>query len=287
MNTDAVAKSYKGLRLGVVPYLNVKPLVWNIDTLAPGLKVVAAVPRELTTMLDGGQVNAGIIPTAAHFHHPAYRIVRGISIACEGEARSVVLLSKKPINQIGSVLLDRSSLTSIALLRVLLHDHFRISPTLTLSRELLSAPYLSEHDSCDAFLIIGNAAMQAQEPSHRLFSSWSIHYQYCYDLGEAWHQLTGLPFVFALWAVGENQNLRGLDSELARSKQEGLAHLADIARTESHNLDLPESVCYEYLSRNMKYDLSERELQGIRRFQELLAAQELCPPRSELKFYPE
>ncbi len=274
MNTHAKPNPYAGLHLGVVPYLNVKPLIWNIEALAPGLEVIAAVPRDLTAMLDAGQVDVGIIPVAAYFHHPGYSIVPGISIACKGEARSVVLFSKVPVEQISSVLLDRSSLSSIALFRVLLREHFQISPVLTLSEEPISCFPLSKESSCDAFLIIGNAAMQVQEP-----------FPYRYDLGEAWHQLSGLPFVFAFWGVREGQHLRGFDRVLVRSKQDGLKHLADIARAESQHLNIPESLCYQYLSRNMQYDLGECELRGIRRFQELLAAQGLCPPHVELKFY--
>lgn len=276
MKTNGTHKPYAGLHLGAVPYLNVKPLIWNIETLAPGLEVVAAVPRQLSAMLDAGTVDAGIIPVAAHFHHSGYRIVPGISLACAGEARSVVLFSNVSVEQIRSVLLDRSSLSSIALLRVLLREYFHISPELTLSEQPISYSQLSKSASYDAFLIIGNTAMQVRELL-----------PYRYDLGEAWYQLTRLPFVFAFWAVRENQHLRDLDRVLMQSKEEGLKHLEDIARIESQYLNIPESVCYDYLSRNMHYNLGEGELEGVRRFQEFLAAQGLCPQHYKIKFYSE
>src|SRR5204863_1405251 len=97
------------------------------------------------------------------------------------------------------------------------------------------------------------------------------------DLAEAWQELTGLPFVFALWVVRAGVDLGTLPEALARSRSEGLAHAAALAAAHGPGLGLDVATCYDYLTQALSYDLSEREIAGLHRFARMGAALGLVP----------
>ncbi len=240
------------MKIGVVPYLNGMPLTWGLKREV-GVELLTDVPSKLAAMLEAREIAAGLVSSAACFENPALRILPEISISCDGRAESVKLFHRTPLERVRTVALDRSSLTSTLLVQIVLQERYKLLPEF-----VPMAPQLdSMLGACDAALVIGDATMMA--PQDRWPSL---------DLGEEWNILTGLPFVFAVWAVDPDVATSGLVDLLARSKQHGLRSLQEISEVEAERLELPVSVCHRYLSETMNYDLTERHLRGLELFRQ-------------------
>lgn len=242
------------MKLGCLPYLNIKPLVYTLERngLPEGWELVYAPPSRLAEMLANREIVAAPVSSFATFADPSLSICPGICVAADGPVKSVLALSKKPIEYLETIALDTSSLSGACMLRILLAELYNLRPEFVRA-SAESVPYMLNH--ADAALVIGNPAMTCSKEGLHLF-----------DLAEEWKKLTGLPAVFAVWAG--NQISSELIDVLTRSKNAGLANLDEIAREESVKLGLPFEVCEEYLSRIMVYDLGERELQGLALFRQ-------------------
>jgi chorismate dehydratase len=129
--------------------------------------------------------------------------------------------------------------------------------------------------TADAVLVIGDRAMRVPHES----------FLEVVDLGEAWHRLTGLPFVFAFWVARGGVDLGELPAALAQSRAMGLAHADLLARMHGLRLGLEISTCYDYLTRVLSYDLGEPELAGLRRFAAMAARIGLAPEGVSLVFH--
>lgn len=241
------------MRLGCLPYLNVRPLVHSLEIggLPEGWEFVYAPPSVLAGMLVRGEIAAAPVSSFACFANPDFGICPDICIAADGPVKSVLMLSKTPVETVRSVALDTSSLSGANMLRILLSEIYGLQPELVRA-EPNPANML---ELADAALVIGDPAMQ--HPKDGL---------YVFDLAAEWRVLTGLPAVFAVWAG------RGINAELAdvlkKAKAAGLALLPEIAQEESRRLDLPYDVCFEYLSKIMVYDMGDRERRGFELFRE-------------------
>ncbi len=238
------------MKIGAVPYLNGKPLVHGLDR-EPGIELITDVPSKLAYMLRNREIAAGLVSVFACFDNPSLEMVPGISISCDGPADSVRIFLNKPIGDVRTVALDTSSLTSVMLAQIILRECYRLAP------EFVSMPPDLDLmlDRCDAAVVIGDTTMTAP------LDKWPT-----LDLGEEWRNLTGLPFVFAVWAVNPEMATPGLVDTLTRAKQHGMRSLHEISESESKRLDLPREVCHRYLSEIMSYDLTERHLEALELF---------------------
>jgi chorismate dehydratase len=151
---------------------------------------------------------------------------------------------------------DPESRTSNTLVEVLIRDHFRISPRVE---------YRSCTDGVDARVCIGDRALRAAPAVET------------YDLAGEWKKMTGLPFVFAVWAVQRScSHLEEISGILHRAKDHGCRSLVDLARLSAHRLGLPENRCHEYLAERLHYDVGPAESDGLGLFRGLAAS--LSPP---------
>ena len=148
------------------------------------MDLVMDYPSNIASMLLKDEIDIGLVPIAILPALKEYHIISDYCIACDGEVASVCLFSEVPINEITTILLDYQSQTSVALLRILLKDHWGINPILVDS----SAGYETSITGTTAGLVIGDRALLQRNKS-----------KYSYDLGLAWKEFTGLPFVFAVW----------------------------------------------------------------------------------------
>ncbi|MBM3235779.1 menaquinone biosynthesis protein [Candidatus Poribacteria bacterium] len=244
------------IKIGAVPYLNAKPLIYTLPKDDPNFQLSTAVPSLLAAQLQAGQLDVALIPSIEYlrkekFQDENYQIIPDIAISSHGPVRSVKLFSQVPIEKVRRVALDTSSRTSRALLKILLAEKYGLNPEYT-SYEHRSP---IRNTDADAVLLIGDAAMQQSD------EGW-----YTLDLGEEWHSMTGMPFVYALWVTKENAVLDYITQKLQQAKQEGLQLIPEIAQIEAPKLNLPESLCREYLTQNIGYDLTKAELAGLRLF---------------------
>ena len=243
--------------IGSVPYLNEKPLTrWFSHTevgKASGIEVVYAVPSELAKMLETGEIAAALVSSFEYFRTPKYAIAPGVSISGQGEIESVRAFARVPWRKIESLALDTSSLTSVALLKIILAEQLDSHPAF-----LNHAPDLAAMLAvADAALLIGDRGMMADGRGLNTV-----------DLGQAWRKLTGLPFVYAVW-LGLPENITPhLIQSLAEAKAWGLTQLEVIAAEQAALIGCSVAQCRHYLSEVMDYDLEDEHLKALERFGE-------------------
>jgi predicted solute-binding protein len=216
-----------------------------------------AIPAECADRLADGRADIGIVPSV-ELNRQRLEIIRGTGIACRGPVRSILLISKVPFGEIRTLATDSSSRTSVALSRIVLARSYGVAPQLYSERPHLGS--MLEH--CDAALIIGDAALvldPAELPFHVL------------DLGTEWTRMTGLPMVFAVWAARAELPPQDPAPFLA-SLRFGIEHIDDIARQEHAKLGISEALAREYLTRNIIFELGEREYAGLEAFLQYASA---------------
>jgi chorismate dehydratase len=244
-----------GVVIGSVPYLNEKPLTrWFAHSeagRASDIEVVYAVPSELARMLETGEIVAALVSSFEYFRTPGYAIVPGVSISGQDEIESVRAFSRLPWRATQSVALDTSSLTSVALLKILLAEQFDSHPAF-----INQAPdFESMLRVADAGLLIGDKGM--------LFDGTGIN---VLDLGHGWRRLTRLPFVYAVW-MGKAESLTpSLIEALNTAKDWGKTQIEPIAAEQAERLNCPVEMCRHYLSEVMDYDLGEEHRQALELF---------------------
>jgi chorismate dehydratase len=259
------------IRVGAVSYLNTKPLIEGLREFAPNAELILDVPSRLADRLGAGDLDVGLIPVVEYFRAGSYSIVPGVSIASRGPVLSVTLFSRVPWQQIRSVAMDEGSRTSVALTRILLEKRYGIHPRI----EQLPLGVAADDMTAEAVLLIGDRAMKACLPG----------FAHSFDLGQEWFDWTGLPFVYAVWAVREGIDLRGIDRALRQCRDYGLAHVGKIAEREAKSLSLDPGFCRRYLSNILCFNLGAREIAGLRKFHELCRGLGLTLEGVELEFY--
>src|SRR6266446_1108398 len=224
----------KPIRIGAVSYLNTKPLIYELEKLAPEAELILEPPSKLADHLAQGRLEIALIPIIEYFRSGEYTIVPNIAIASRGPVLSVTLFSRLPWGEIRRVALDEGSRTSAALAQILLWRKYGVRP------EVVPLPLAEEAENADAdaVLLIGDRAMRACLPG----------FAHAYDLGQEWFDWTGLPFVFAVWAVRPGADLCGVDRALVEAKRRGLARAGRIAHDEAPRLGLDAGFCRRYLS---------------------------------------
>jgi predicted solute-binding protein len=232
-----------GLRVGCVQYLNAKPLIYGYDG-----DVTFDHPAVLARELALGRLDVALVPVFEALRAPHYAIVDGCAVACEGPVHSVVLAYRGKLQDIRSVALDPASMSSVHLLKVLLAEFHGMHP--------------DYRDDGEARLLIGNQAIEFRACAHD--QPWQF-----LDLGEEWRRQTGLPFVFAVWALRPDVCNRSAIADAFRAlKAHGLANLAAIVSAERVQ---DAAFRQRYLGGHIRYDLGAREKQGLALYRELLA----------------
>lgn len=237
------------LRIATVPYVNAAPLIWGFrEARDAAFELVAEPPARIADLLRSGRVDVGLLPVIESQRLEEVELLPGLCVASRRRARSVYLASRRPLHQVRRIALDSSSRTSAALLRVIL-AHRRVTGV-SFSESPPSLPdMLRDHD---AALLIGDAALTADTTGLER-----------YDLAEEWFRMTGLPFVFAVWAVRTGTPLPHGARPFVDSCRDGLAHIEEIARREGARLALPPDTVADYLRSNIHYGLGEEERRGL------------------------
>lgn len=268
------AKASASVRLGAISYLNVAPVYdWITHCSAEalgGVTLVDGVPAQMNRALEAGIVDISNVSSFAFGQHAReWALAPGLSVAAHGRVDSVLLFSWhadwRDLNGRSIALTDHSA-TSVELTRLLAEQRYGVEPTYVTTAPELDA-MLAQHD---AALLIGDIALREGYLRRQIAGRGR---PYVFDLAREWQAWTGLPFVFAVWAAradrAEAVREAGVVELLRDSTARGLADLPRLAREAAARLDLPTSLCADYL-RLLDYELSERDLQGLRRFLELV-----------------
>jgi chorismate dehydratase len=257
------------IRIGAVNYLNTKPLIHDLEHLAPDAELVLDLPSRLADLLEQERLDVALIPVIEYFRHGGYSVVPNIAIASNGPVLSVTLFSRVPWASIRRVALDEGSRTSATLAQVLLRHRHGVRP------EVVALPLQedAEHSDADAVLLIGDRAMRACLPG----------FAHAYDLGQEWHDWTGLPFVYAVWAVRPGVDLGPVAEALHEAKRRGRANVGLIAHREAPRLGLDAGFCRRYLENVIRFDLGAQELAGLHRYYQLACELGLAPAGVETR----
>lgn len=228
----------RGIRVGANPYLNALPLVDGIPGLRP------ARPSDLALLLERDEIDlAAALSIGAALHHPRWRVLPSTGVASDGAVRTVLILHPGPLREVRSLEEDPASRTSNLLARWLV------------ARASGRIPSTVSGGIADARVVIGDAAF-AHDPSEGT------------DMGAAWKEAVGLPFVFAGWIAGERlardrARLAEIDAWLVSRLEDVRSRLPRIVRSQSA---VPERVALDYLERNVRHGLDERHRAGADRF---------------------
>lgn len=236
------------IRVGAVSYLNTKPLTYAFEhgAMKDQLELNFDYPSILASRLLNDEIDIGLVPVAVIPTLKEYHIISDYCIGTDGEVASVCLFSEVPINEIDTILLDYQSRTSVALLKILLKHHWKISPVL----KDAEAGYESLINGKTAGLVIGDRAL-----------SQRTHSSYIYDLGLEWKAMTGLPFVFAAWVANKKLQDHFL-KDFNDSIKASLLKIDDIIRSMNYPL-------YDlnfYYKHNIDYLLDEKKRMGLNMF---------------------
>ncbi|MFN3135516.1 MAG: menaquinone biosynthetic enzyme MqnA/MqnD family protein [Candidatus Kryptonium sp.] len=260
-------------KLGVFDFLNAKPLIYAIEKnkIQHNFELVYDIPSQIAIKLLNKEINAGLVPSIHYAKYSVkYRIVPGICIASHGAVNSIRLYFRKDLNDIKTVASDISSMTSVILARIILSEKYGVNP-----RFMAMKPNLVEMLSqADAALLIGD---------HALFEESG--YESYIDLGEEWDDLTGLPFVYALW-VGRRESLSQEDvMSLISAKKYGIQNIDVISNEASERYGVDFEFCRVYLTQNLHYDLGEAEINGMKEFFTYAFYYGIIEFIPEIKFY--
>jgi predicted solute-binding protein len=240
-------------QIGSVLYLNAVPLTRGIES-----EIIFATPAKLAELLRRGDLDAALVSITEVLLNDLYDILDGIAIASLGEVYSVLLAHKKPLAKATEVFCDTASLTSLNLLKVLLAEK-------NLFPKFVPLENYEAASEKDFVLLIGDRAIDFQRAPHA---------HEIFDLGLAWHELTNLPFVYAVWALRRGIENKELRQELRDAKRFGLETLEGIIETRE---EYDEAFRRDYFEWNIHYHLAEDEKRGITRFCELLRKHQLGP----------
>jgi len=252
MMSSGFSKTSSPLRIGSVSFLNAKPLIYELEA-DDSLELTLDVPAKLLDGLLADRFDVALLPVIDYQRMGGLEVVPAGGIGSDGETLTVRIFSRGPVATIKRLACDTDSHTSVALARVLLAERFDAKPEFV---DLTAAA-----GGADALLLIGDKVV-CEEPKG---------YEVQLDLGRTWKEVTGLPFVFAVWMAREGVDLEDLPVRLEAAKRAGLANVDELVTKFAVPRGWPADVARRYLTQHLKYDIGVRELEAIALFHRLAA----------------
>ena len=289
------------LRISIVEFLNTAPLVWGFTDgpLAGKYELLFAVPSQCAEDLRAGRADVGIIPSIEYQRMEDVVAVPGMAIASKQEVRSLLVVSKVPIEMAKSFALDTNSRSSVGIARILSQRHWNIDP------EFIDMPPDADRmlARADAALVIGDPALRLRLKVDALQSKVpgtsglcccggdddehpvkGVETLFVYDIAQQWREMTGLPAVLAIWVARRGVLTPEMIADFEASRDYGLSHIGEIAEGAALKLELPPRELERYLTENINFSLDEENLAGLRRYYEECARAKLIPRAREVEF---
>jgi chorismate dehydratase len=267
------------LRISIVQYLNTAPLVWGFTNgpLAGKYDLSFTVPSQCAEALRTGAADIAIIPAIEYQRIPGLVVLPDLAIASQNRVRSLLIVAKKPIEQVRSIALDRSSRSTQALTRILAAEHWKIEP-----QYFETAPDLREMlEKADAAMLIGDPALRlsiAMEKKSTVSPQGRAICQaarlgisgeeilHVYDVVGEWRKYANLPAVMAVWAAKPEVVSSEVLEDFAGSRNFGLSHVPAICAEAARELELPQAALESYLRQNIDFSLGEKNRRGLERY---------------------
>jgi chorismate dehydratase len=252
-----------------VSYLNAKPLIDGLEHEAR-VDLHLEVPSALLDGLRDGRFGTALLPVIDYQRMDGLVIVPAGGIGSDGETLTVRIFSRCPVQEMQVLACDPDSHTSVALARIVLAERFGVRPRFVDLSEGIS------DDPRQGMLLIGDKVV-CQEPSN---------YPHQVDLGEAWKQQTGLPFVFAVWMAHSGQDLPALYETLDRARRRGMANIDALVAEHAVPRGWPPELARRYLTQHLVFDIGPRQLEAITLFHRLAFQHRILPsPPRELSVF--
>jgi chorismate dehydratase len=243
------------LKIAAVSYLNTFPFVFGIKTSGEldDIELQLHVPSVCASKLRSGEVDLALVPAGALPEIPGCRIITDFCIGAEADVKTVLLLSRKPVEEITAIHLDADSRTSVALAKILAREHWKIDPEwISLAPGKASAPA-----DIESLVAIGDKTFRL-----------APQFPFAYDLAGEWIRFTGLPFVFAVWATCRDLP-EGFLARFNKALEYGITRRYEIP--EFFKNQIPKGVnALEYLENNISYNFNEQKQAGLSRYLYLL-----------------
>lgn len=288
------------LRISIVEFLNTTPLVWGFTNgpLRGKYDLEFAVPAKCAESLRAGTADIGIIPAIEYQRMDGGVVFPSMAVAAKGEVRSILLLSKKPIEKVARIALDTSSRSSQALVRILCKRLWRIAPEFVDAQPDVATMLAT----ADAALLIGDPALRISVAVEGSAISQAggakccqavaselpvrgVDALYIYDVATQWQQLTGLPCVLAVWVARTREAARAeVVEDFLASKEFGLARIREIAEVSAPKLNLPAAALENYLRDNIDFSLDDENRRGLELYFQYCAESGLIPAARPVQF---
>lgn len=240
------------MRVASVSYLNARPLIWGLDQ-DPQIKLDLAVPSRLIDFLRDGASDVALLPTIDYQRLENLQIVPAGGIGSDGHTLTVRIFAQQPIEKIRTLACDPDSHTSVALARIILAERHGITPEFVDLQRASGKPD-------EALLLIGDKVV-CNEPQG---------FDHQYDLGDEWKQMTGLPFVFAVWTARSGADLGTLPARLEQARIAGLQNVDRIVTSSSAiERGWPVDLARDYLTKYLKFEIGPRQIEAIEKFHAL------------------
>jgi chorismate dehydratase len=288
------------LRISIVEFLNTAPLVWGFTDgpLAGKYDLSFAVPSQCAEDLRAGRADVGIIPSIEYQRMEDVVALPGMAIASKQEVRSLLVVSKVPIEMAATFALDTNSRSTVGLARILSRRHWNIDP------EFFDMPPDPDQmlARADAALVIGDPALRLRLKVDALMAKTpsgedccccggedeqpvkGVETLFVYDMAQQWRELTGFPAVLAIWVARRGVITPEMAADFQASREYGLAHIGDIAEGAALKLELPPRELERYLTESIDFSLDDENLAGLRRYYEECARAGLIPRARGLEF---
>lgn len=289
------------LRVSIVEFLNTAPLVWGFTDgpLEGKYDLSFAVPSRCAEDLRAGRVDVGIIPAIEYQRMDDVVALPGMAVASKNEVRSILVISKVPIEHARSLALDTDSRSSVGLVRLLCGKQWNIKP------EFIDAA--PDADAmlarADAALIIGDPALRLRIKLDQLEGKSpqggvccggdfddelikGVQTLFVYDVAQQWREMTGLPCVLAIWVARRGAVTQEMVADFQASREYGLAHIGEIAEGAALKLELPARALEKYLTENIDFSLDAENLAGLGLYYQECARAGLIPRAKPLQFVP-
>jgi len=285
------------LRISIVQYLNTAPLVWSFTNgpLSGKYDLSFTVPSQCADALRTGAADIAIIPAIEYQRIPDLVVLPNLAIASQNRVRSLLIVAKKPIEEVRSLALDRSSRSTQALTRILAAEHWKIDPEFFEAQPDLRAMLAN----ADAALLIGDPALRISiaiekkstvSPQGRAICQagtlgiTSGEIFHVYDVVGEWCKLTSLPAVMAVWAARPEVLTPEVLADFAASRDFGLTQITAITLDAARELALPQQALESYLRHNIDFSLGEENRRGLERYFHEAAKLGLIPNEKKIEW---
>lgn len=245
-----MSRTINKIRVTAVSYLNTKPLLYGLlgSPVAEHIDLQLDIPSQCAAKLEAGEADVGLVPVAVLPHLESPRIISDYCIGTVGAVKTVGIFSDRPLEELETIYLDFHSRTSVELARILLQEHWQIHPKLLPARE----GFQDAIGGTTGAVVIGDRTIGLDQK-----------HTFVYDLGQAWMDFTGLPFVFAAWVSNQELPTDFLQAfnEALEAGVRKVPELMYILPSPDPTFDLE-----EYYTRHISYELDYPKRMALARF---------------------